>query len=82
MALRRTCCHPYLFHWPTDETGEPVTGKELVAASGKMMMLERLLGALLPRGHKVLIFSQVSTASRLRSSRPPADLSSAVHHGP
>lgn len=34
---------------------------ELVNASGKMMVLERLLDELFERGHKVLVFSQFVT---------------------
>jgi ATP-dependent DNA helicase len=35
--------------------------EQLVDASGKMMVLERLLDALFARGHKVLVFSQFVT---------------------
>jgi hypothetical protein len=35
----------------------------LAAQSGKMGLLDRLLKQLQPRGHKVLIFSQVRTHS-------------------
>ncbi len=59
MQLRKVCSHPFLFDWPIDhETHNPVLGEELVNASGKMMVLDRLLKALFSRGHKVLIFSQ------------------------
>ena len=62
MQLRKVCQHPFLFHWPRDpRTREPVLGEELVTASGKMMVLERLLDALFARGHKVLLFSQFTT---------------------
>ena len=62
MQLRKVCQHPFLFHWPRDaRTRQPVLGDELVAASGKMMVLERLLDALFARGHKVLLFSQFTT---------------------
>ncbi|KDQ52516.1 hypothetical protein JAAARDRAFT_184081 [Jaapia argillacea MUCL 33604] len=62
MQLRKACSHPFLFDWPTDRrTGEQVINKELVNASGKMMVLERLLDELFRRGHKVLIFSQFTT---------------------
>ena len=36
---------------------------------GKMALLERLLNRLLPNGHKVLIFSQVSRTRKLRFDR-------------
>ncbi|KAI0682499.1 SNF2 family N-terminal domain-containing protein [Cerioporus squamosus] len=62
MQLRKVCQHPYLFHWPKDpNTREPLLSQELVTASGKMMVLERLLDALFARGHKVLLFSQFTT---------------------
>ncbi|KAF8321161.1 hypothetical protein DL93DRAFT_2051820, partial [Clavulina sp. PMI_390] len=69
MQLRKTCAHPFLFFWPRDpDTQEEIVGKELERASGKMMLLNRLLEALIgknakvdrktKRPHKVLIFSQ------------------------
>jgi hypothetical protein len=62
MQLRKVCSHPFLFEWPVDpNTFQPVINKELVNASGKMMVLERLLEELFRRKHKVLIFSQFTT---------------------
>ncbi|KAI0773135.1 SNF2 family N-terminal domain-containing protein [Trametes elegans] len=62
MQLRKVCQHPFLFHWPRDpKTRDPVLNEELVNASGKMMVLERLLDELFARGHKVLLFSQFTT---------------------
>ena len=62
MQLRKVCQHPFLFHWPKDPaTHAPELNEELVTASGKMMVLERLLDALFARGHKVLLFSQFTT---------------------
>ncbi|TFK21697.1 SNF2 family DNA-dependent ATPase [Coprinopsis marcescibilis] len=62
MQLRKVCSHPFLFDWPVDaKTKEPVLGEELVNASGKMMVLDRLLRELFRRDHKVLIFSQFTT---------------------
>jgi ATP-dependent DNA helicase len=59
MQLRKVCSHPFLFDWPIDpKTHNPVLGEELVNASGKMMVLDRLLRELFERKHKVLIFSQ------------------------
>ena len=69
MQLRKVCSHPFLFAWPVDHvTGQEVVGEELVNASGKMLLLDRLLEALIgdaaikgaERPHKVLLFSQVS----------------------
>ncbi|KAL2060940.1 hypothetical protein VTL71DRAFT_8992 [Oculimacula yallundae] len=59
MQLRLACNSPHNFYnaWPdnlaVDET--------LVTASGKMLLLDRLLKSLFARGHKVLIFSQFKT---------------------
>ncbi|CAA7264446.1 unnamed protein product [Cyclocybe aegerita] len=62
MQLRKVCSHPFLFDWPIDpQTMEPILGEELVNASGKMMILDRLLRELFKRGHKVLLFSQFTT---------------------
>lgn len=62
MQLRKVCSHPFLFDWPLDKnTKQPVINEDLVNASGKMMVLERLLDELFRRGHKVLVFSQFKT---------------------
>lgn len=59
MQLRKVCSHPFLFDWPIDPvTQQQIVDEQLVEASGKMMVLERLLDALFARGHKVLVFSQ------------------------
>lgn len=48
---------------------------ELVGASGKMLLLERMLDALLAKGHKVLIFSQFTTMLDVIEVRlPPLSL--------
>ncbi|WRT63465.1 uncharacterized protein IL334_000370 [Kwoniella shivajii] len=62
MQLRKISSHPFLFDWPIDKkTNEYVIDQELVNASGKMLLLNRLLDALFERGHKVLLFSQFTT---------------------
>ncbi|KAF8196975.1 SNF2 family DNA-dependent ATPase [Pholiota molesta] len=62
MQLRKVCSHPFLFDWPVDpNTMDPVLGEELLNASGKMMVLDRLLQELFRRKHKVLLFSQFTT---------------------
>ncbi len=51
-----------MFDWPVDPTtGMKVVNEDLVNASGKVLLLQRLLDALLARGHRVLIFSQFTT---------------------
>ncbi|KAI9217142.1 SNF2 family N-terminal domain-containing protein [Blastocladiella britannica] len=61
MALRRVCCHPFLFPhpaFPNDYDGD----ESIVMRSGKLMVLDQLLQALLvdeaPQKHKLLLFSQ------------------------
>ncbi|KAG1828022.1 SNF2 family DNA-dependent ATPase [Suillus variegatus] len=62
MQLRKVCSHPFLFHWPVvPGTQELVLDEQLVNASGKMMVLDRLLDELFRRKHKVLLFSQFTT---------------------
>ncbi|KAK4050885.1 chromatin remodeling complex Adenosinetriphosphatase [Microbotryomycetes sp. JL201] len=59
MQLRKCCNHPYLFDGA--EPGPPFTTDEhLVEASGKMIILDKLLKSLRARGSRVLIFSQMS----------------------
>ncbi|KAH0835415.1 P-loop containing nucleoside triphosphate hydrolase protein [Lanmaoa asiatica] len=59
MQLRKACSHPLLFRDSTELL--PETTEELVDASGKMMLLERLLDELFRTKHKVLLFSQFTT---------------------
>ena len=71
MQLRKVCSHPFLFDWPLDpRTQQPVVDEQLVDASGKMMVLERLLEALFERGHKVLVFSQFVTMLNVIEVKP------------
>ena len=59
MQLRKCCNHPYLFQGV--EPGPPyITGDHIVTASGKMVLLDKLLPKLQNRQSRVLIFSQVS----------------------
>lgn len=61
MQLRKVCNHPFLFDWPVDPaTGRHVLNNDLAAQSGKVLLLDRLLTALFDRGHKVLVFSQMT----------------------
>jgi ATP-dependent DNA helicase len=61
MQLRKVCNHPFLFDWPIDpQTSMPILNNELAAQSGKVLLLDCLLTALFKRGHKVLVFSQMT----------------------
>lgn len=62
MLLKRCCNHPYLVEYPLDyATQEFKIDEQLVQTSGKLLILDRLLPALKKRGHKVLIFSQMTS---------------------
>ena len=59
MQLRKVCNHPYLFEGVEDES-LPTLGEHLITVSGKMMVLDKILGRL-PAGRQALIFSQFTT---------------------
>ncbi len=59
MQLRKCCNHPYLFAGVEDRTLHPL-GEHLVQNCGKMVLLDKLLKKLYERGHRVLIFSQMT----------------------
>ncbi|XP_049457134.1 lymphoid-specific helicase isoform X1 [Epinephelus fuscoguttatus] len=62
MLLKRCCNHPYLVEYPLDPaTQEFKIDEQLVQSSGKFLILDTLLPALKKRGHKVLIFSQMTS---------------------
>jgi len=61
MDLRKCTNHPYLIEYPLSECGQFYKVDEnVVEKSGKMKVLDQLLMNLLERGHKVLIFSQMT----------------------
>eukprot|EP00069_Balaena_mysticetus_P013757 bmy_08228T0 len=61
MLLRKCCNHPYLIEYPIDPvTQEFKIDEELVTNSGKFLILDRMLPELKTRGHKVLLFSQMT----------------------
>ena len=42
MQLRKCCNHPYLFEWPVGKDGNEVVDDVLLAASGKLQLLDRM----------------------------------------
>jgi SWI/SNF-related matrix-associated actin-dependent regulator of chromatin subfamily A member 5 len=56
MQLRRLCDHPYVLNGCLPEPYN--IGEHIVAASSKLIFLDKLLGDLLPKGERVLVFSQ------------------------
>lgn len=69
VQLRKICQHPYLSAPELEDLEAPEVQqqKALIEASGKLAFLKLLLPKLKERGHRVLLFSQVSL-----SSIPPA----------
>jgi SNF2 family DNA or RNA helicase len=68
MELRKCCNHAYLNRGveerildeiPVEQRTAETLHKQLVACSGKMVLLDKLLPRLKSEGHKVLIFSQM-----------------------
>lgn len=58
MMLRKIVSHPYLIHFPLDpksDNKQLLIDDNLIAASGKMKVLDILLPHLKARGHKVCI---------------------------
>ncbi|KAJ5480185.1 hypothetical protein N7530_005694 [Penicillium desertorum] len=60
LQARLACNSPHNFYWPWMDESSSVD-ETLVSASGKMLLLDRLVACLLKKGHKVLIFSQFKT---------------------
>ncbi|KAL4809374.1 SNF2 family N-terminal domain-containing protein [Aspergillus unguis] len=60
MQARLACNSPHNFYWPWAEDPSAID-ETLVTASGKMLLLDRLIPNLLKKGHKILIFSQFKT---------------------
>ncbi|KAL5594127.1 hypothetical protein BROUX41_001173 [Berkeleyomyces rouxiae] len=63
MQLRLVCNSPHNFYYPWNES--EAADDTIVTASGKMLLLDRLLPALFRDNHKVLIFSQFKTQLNL-----------------
>ncbi|KAJ9484158.1 hypothetical protein VN97_g9232 [Penicillium thymicola] len=60
LQARLACNSPHNFYWPWMDESSTVD-ETLVSASGKMLLLDRLVSCLLKKGHKILIFSQFKT---------------------
>ena len=53
MLLRKACNHPYLLEYPLTKQGDFRIDNDIVKASGKFMLLDRMLPELRKGGHKV-----------------------------
>ncbi|KAG9252636.1 SNF2 family N-terminal domain-containing protein [Emericellopsis atlantica] len=59
--LRLVCNSPHNFYNPWAVATDIPVDESIVTASGKMLLLDRLLKHLFANGHKVLVFSQFTT---------------------
>ncbi|XP_076661039.1 lymphocyte-specific helicase [Halictus rubicundus] len=53
--------HPFLVHCPLDPSGLPLIDENLIKSSGKLLVLDAMLAKLKSQGHKVLLFSTMTT---------------------
>ncbi|XP_066963138.1 lymphocyte-specific helicase-like isoform X2 [Macrobrachium rosenbergii] len=60
MQMRRIVNHPYLVNYPLKEDGSFKIDEELVKTCGKLQVMDQLLEELHKRGHRVLVFSQMT----------------------
>uniref|UniRef100_A0A4W6CPQ0 Chromodomain helicase DNA binding protein 3 n=1 Tax=Lates calcarifer TaxID=8187 RepID=A0A4W6CPQ0_LATCA len=64
MDLKKCCNHPYLFPVASMEAQKTPSGayegSALTKASGKLLLLQKMLRKLKEQGHRVLVFSQLS----------------------
>lgn len=63
MQLRKVSIHPFLFPGAEDEDTSKTTLTELIGASGKLAVLDKLLRSLYSKkdGHRVVLFSQFTS---------------------
>ncbi|KIJ64208.1 hypothetical protein HYDPIDRAFT_28649 [Hydnomerulius pinastri MD-312] len=71
MQLRKVCDHPYLLK---DASPSPyIIGEHIVASSSKLVVIDKILSDILPKGERVLIFS-VRVALEVVECDPMLDL--------
>ncbi|GAX75958.1 hypothetical protein CEUSTIGMA_g3401.t1 [Chlamydomonas eustigma] len=68
MQMRKICNHPDLITAPFSRDFQYPTPEDMVKQCGKMQLLDRLLEKLHAKGHKVLIFSQMTKVLDLLES--------------
>jgi len=62
MQLRKVCLHPYLFDFAEHNANiDDTSVEELIATSGKLAVLDKLLISLFKGGHRTCIFSQFTS---------------------
>ncbi|XP_065848676.1 CHD3-type chromatin-remodeling factor PICKLE-like [Euphorbia lathyris] len=59
MELRKLCCHPYMLEGVEPDIQDAKEAyKQLVEASGKLQLLDKMMVKLKEQGHRVLIYTQ------------------------
>ncbi|MEW5298327.1 MAG: hypothetical protein WDW36_001466 [Sanguina aurantia] len=58
MQLRKVCNHPFMFPDAEPDFDGESTNEDIVEASGKMQVLDRMLAKLKAKDHRVVLFSQ------------------------
>eukprot|EP00798_Chlamydomonas_sp_ICE-L_P016466 gene16466-22688_t len=63
MELRKCCNHPYLFQDAEHMEPDPIARFEaLLKSSGKLELVDKMVSRLIPKGHRILIYSQFTRA--------------------
>ena len=61
MDMRKAVNHPYLIEYPILEDGfHYKVDNDIVGICGKLKVLDQMLTELMSRGHKILLFSQMT----------------------
>ena len=61
MQLRKVAIHPYLFSFAERDDLESTSVEELVATSGKLAVLDKILMSMFKKGNRTCIFSQFTS---------------------
>ncbi|KZC11055.1 Lymphoid-specific helicase [Dufourea novaeangliae] len=60
-CIQRIVNHPYLVHCPLDSSGLPLIDEDVIKSSGKLLVLDAMFTKLKSQGHKILLFSTMTT---------------------
>jgi len=60
MDMRKAVNHPYLIEYPITDGGFYKIDEEVIGLCGKMKVLDQMLNELMRKGHKILLFSQMT----------------------
>lgn len=60
MDMRKAVNHPYLIEYPITDDGFYKIDEDVIGLCGKMKVLDQMLNELMRKGHKILLFSQMT----------------------